>query len=220
MRSGEIKRLVENTLDAAFAVDGTGLIMAWNKAAAELTGVSSEEAMGRPCGELIQGTDQCGPVCSPDCTVRQAVRKHHPLSNYDLQIKTRNGMQWCNISVLIADEAHSIWPFAIHILRPIDIRKRLELTLQDFLIAEIKVPAGEVPAIISSTRAPARATDLTKRELEILRLISTGLSTLKIAAQLNISPTTANNHIQHILRKLDAHNRLEAVRRAEHAGLI
>jgi DNA-binding CsgD family transcriptional regulator len=41
-----------------------------------------------------------------------------------------------------------------------------------------------------------------------------------IAKQLQISPTTVNNHIQHILKKLNAHTRLEALRRAERAGLI
>ena len=37
---------------------------------------------------------------------------------------------------------------------------------------------------------------------------------------IHISRTTVNNHIQHILGKLNAHTRLEAIRRAEHAGLI
>jgi DNA-binding NarL/FixJ family response regulator len=41
-----------------------------------------------------------------------------------------------------------------------------------------------------------------------------------VADQLHLSRTTINNHVQHILRKLDAHSRLEAIRRAEHARLI
>ena len=45
-------------------------------------------------------------------------------------------------------------------------------------------------------------------------------STTTVAEQLHISRTTVNNHVQHILRKLDSHTRLEAIRRAEHAGLI
>jgi len=61
---------------------------------------------------------------------------------------------------------------------------------------------------------------LTDRELEILRLLGKGSTTSEVADQLHISRTTVNNHVQHILRKLDAHTRLEAIRRAEHAGLI
>ncbi|MCC6328799.1 MAG: response regulator transcription factor, partial [Acidobacteria bacterium] len=37
---------------------------------------------------------------------------------------------------------------------------------------------------------------------------------------LHISRNTVDNHIQHILKKLNAHSRLEAVRRAELSGLI
>ena len=71
--------------------------------------------------------------------------------------------------------------------------------------------------MISSTRAPAKDAQLSARELEILRGLARGQSS-KSATQLHISTTTVNNHVQHILKKLNAHNRLEAIRRAEHAG--
>ena len=47
-----------------------------------------------------------------------------------------------------------------------------------------------------------------------------GGTTSSIAGQLHISRTTVDNHVQHILRKLDSHTRLEAIRRAEHAGFL
>jgi DNA-binding NarL/FixJ family response regulator len=53
-----------------------------------------------------------------------------------------------------------------------------------------------------------------------LKLLAKGRATEAIAKQLHISRTTVNNHVQHILNKLNAHTRLEAIRRAEHAGLI
>jgi DNA-binding NarL/FixJ family response regulator len=52
---------------------------------------------------------------------------------------------------------------------------------------------------------------LTAREREILRLIAGGLTTSGIANKLCISQTTVRNHTQHILAKLGAHSRLEAV---------
>jgi DNA-binding NarL/FixJ family response regulator len=61
---------------------------------------------------------------------------------------------------------------------------------------------------------------LTNRELEVLRLLAKGATTGAIANQLHISRTTVNNHIQRLLHKLNAHSRLEAIRRAERAGLI
>ncbi len=220
MRLREIKKLVESTSDSAFAVDGEGLIVAWNRAAEELFKLPAKEALGKACGQILQGIDECGPVCSPDCTIKQSVRRHHPVGNFDLQVKIGEARQWCNISVLIAGEATSAWPYAIHIIRPIDMRKRLELLVRDFVVTGTHLPAEQVTTLISSTRSPAHDTELSVREIEVLRLLAKGSTTATIASQLFISRTTVNNHIQHILRKLNAHTRLEAIRRAEHAGLI
>ena len=220
MRSEDIKRMVASTSDAAFAVDGQGLVVAWNLAAEALFALPASEAMGRPCGEIVEGADECGPVCSQACTVRQAIEKRHPIRNFDLLMNTASGRQWCNTSVLVAENGSPTNPFAVHIIRPIDLRKRLEILVRDFVVTNTNVPAEEAVALISSTRAVARETELTGRELEILRLLGKGSTTSSIAGHLHISRTTVNNHIQHILRKLGSHTRLEAIRRAEHAGLI
>ncbi len=220
MRSEEIRRMAESTSDAAFAVDGEGLIVAWNKAAESLFAVPSCGAIGRHCGDIVQGVDECGPVCSADCTVRQVVANRHPISNFDLMMNTASGRQWCNVSVVAPENSTSNKPYALHIIRTIDLRKKLEILMRDFVVSNTSVPADEAVALISSTRSAARETELTDRELEILRLLGKGFTTSSVADQLHISRTTVNNHVQHILRKLDAHTRLEAIRRAEHAGLI
>ncbi len=220
MRSEDIKRMVASTSDAAFAVDGQGLVVAWNEAAEALFALPASEAMGRHCREIVEGADECGPVCSERCTVRQAIEKRHPISNFDLQVETASGKQWCNASVLVAENTSATNPFAVHIIRPIDLRKRLEILVRDFVVSNTNVPPEEAVALISSTRAAAREAELTVRELEILRLLGKGSTTSSVANQLHISRTTVNNHVQHILRKLDAHTRLEAIGRAEHAGLI
>ncbi|HEU4387232.1 MAG TPA: LuxR C-terminal-related transcriptional regulator [Blastocatellia bacterium] len=220
MRTREIIALVEGTSDAAFAVDGAGRITAWNHAAEALFGRPAAEAVGGMCGEILQGVDECGPVCSGNCCVQQSIRKRHPVRNFDLQVQTPGGKRWCNVSVLIADEASSTIPYAIHIVRQIEVRKRLELLMRDFIVANTDIAAEQATTLISSTRAPARDTELSDRELEVLKLLARGVKTSAIAEQLHISRTTINNHIQHILKKLDSHTRLEAIRRAERAGLI
>jgi DNA-binding CsgD family transcriptional regulator len=55
---------------------------------------------------------------------------------------------------------------------------------------------------------------LTPRELEILRWIARGKTTREIAAVLVVSPHTVRKHVEHILEKLDARTRSEAVARA------
>lgn len=53
---------------------------------------------------------------------------------------------------------------------------------------------------------------LSARELEILELVVTGLSNLKIAKVLEISKRTVDNHISNILKKTHTDNRVELVR--------
>jgi LuxR family maltose regulon positive regulatory protein len=55
---------------------------------------------------------------------------------------------------------------------------------------------------------------LSERELEVLRLIADGASNQAIAAALVISIGTVKSHINHILGKLAACNRTQAVSRA------
>lgn len=51
---------------------------------------------------------------------------------------------------------------------------------------------------------------LTKRELDVLRLISEGCSNKKISDELTISEQTVKNHISHIFRKIDVEDRTQA----------
>lgn len=51
---------------------------------------------------------------------------------------------------------------------------------------------------------------LTKRELDVLRLISEGCSNKKISHELTISERTVKNHISHIFRKIDVEDRTQA----------
>lgn len=61
---------------------------------------------------------------------------------------------------------------------------------------------------------------LSEREMEVLGCLSEGLTTLQIASRLYISENTVKTHIRHILDKLEATNRTEAVGKAIHLGLI
>src|SRR5207302_1355674 len=54
---------------------------------------------------------------------------------------------------------------------------------------------------------------LTRRERQVLRLISTGLRNAEVAQELNVSRRTAEFHVRNLLEKLGARNRVEAVER-------
>ena len=72
----------------------------------------------------------------------------------------------------------------------------------------------------SPDAASALVEPLTPRELEILELLATGASNQEIAERLFLSVGTVKGHINHILGKLDAHNRTEAAARGRELGLI
>jgi DNA-binding NarL/FixJ family response regulator len=61
---------------------------------------------------------------------------------------------------------------------------------------------------------------LTTREIDVLRLVSRGLSSKDIAASLVISPKTARNHIEHIYTKIGASSRVAASLFAMQHGLL
>jgi two-component system NarL family response regulator len=63
-------------------------------------------------------------------------------------------------------------------------------------------------------------TDLSERELGVLRLMAAGLGNTEIATQLYISENTVKNHVSSILMKLDVDNRVQASVRAIRDGLV
>ena len=70
------------------------------------------------------------------------------------------------------------------------------------------------------SRASRLVEQLTGRELEVLAMLAAGYSNQSIASRLFISPDTVKKHVSHILGKLGAGNRTEAVNRGRELGLI
>lgn len=62
--------------------------------------------------------------------------------------------------------------------------------------------------------------ELTKRETEVLEELSTGLDYNQIAEKLFVSPKTVRKHIENIYKKLQVHNKIEAIQKARKHKLL
>jgi DNA-binding NarL/FixJ family response regulator len=62
--------------------------------------------------------------------------------------------------------------------------------------------------------------ELSDREIQVLKLIANGKDNAMIAAELHISPKTVKNHISNILMKLQIDNRIQAAVYAVRSGLV
>jgi two-component system, NarL family, nitrate/nitrite response regulator NarL len=94
-------------------------------------------------------------------------------------------------------------------------------------LAEAQDAAVAADALLLPVTAPVPPRDdltaiepLTPREIEVLELVTEGLSNKAIAERLGISSQTVKFHVASILGKLGASNRTEAVRRAVRMGLV
>ena len=84
-------------------------------------------------------------------------------------------------------------------------------------------PAGSAEAGSNHPEAlpaPGETSTLSRRELEVLRLVALGCGTPHIAARLGITQNTVRNHIRNMRNKLKAPNKLDAVLKGLRLGII
>jgi len=93
------------------------------------------------------------------------------------------------------------------------------LALLVILSARVEPDGAE---LIGRTEAkhPARASQLTPREREVVRRVALGASTPRIAADLFLSPATVRSHVRNAMVKTDAHTRAQLVAIVMGDGLI
>ena len=194
MASG-VHSMVSSTGEPAYAVDRQGTVVAWNHAASRVFGYPVEAVLGCKCWELLQGRDAFGnEYCGSSCPLRRMAVEHRSVNRCRLDFRTFQGERRAfTVTILAMFQDSDIT--LIHLCRLIDAERA-------------DSAAGEIAHSV-----------LTRREREVLQHLADGHSTREIATLLSISVSTVRSHIEHILRKLHAHSRLEAVAVSRRLGL-
>ena len=181
---------------AIFVFDGDLRITCWNPGAERLTGITADEAVGRPCWEVIAGqNDQGDLVCHAGCSRARHVREGRCVSPTTLQARTREGRRRLSLETISArGESGSLFLHVMH-----------------------DAPAPPLEAVAVPPGPPPR---LTPRQREILALLSEGVPVKTVAGRLGLTEATIRNHVRLLFIALGAHSQLEAVARARAYGLL
>jgi len=174
-------------VDGAFAIAPDGQVVIWNWMAEKILGWTAKDMIGRLAEEALAGG-------------REQWRNWRGIGDaverFEMEAQTKSGQSiWLDVGVVELPTSDSI-ALRVCVFRDGSATKALVDAIQ-------------------SLRAPASAagpqSSLTKREIEVLRLMTTGANTKALATRLRLSPATVRNHVQNILEKLGVHSRLEAV---------
>ena len=197
--------------------------MYWSASAQRLLGWRSSDVLGKLCYETLGGRDSRNyRFCRQDCPVMANARRGRPTPDYDVLGATASGEEkWLNVSVAVPKSRRKGFQ-VLHLFRDVS-RRRLTEELAVKLSAGLRQTLGEEGTNGVGEEVDPRPTPLprlSQREMEVLRLLATGMRTRKIAETLAIRDVTARNHISRLLNKLGVDNRLQAVVFASERRLI
>lgn len=116
--------------------------------------------------------------------------------------------------------------------RPGDLRRAVAASVMGYVLVDQpadlladtvrRVAKGErvIDSELAFAALGSAESPLTDRELDVLRLAAEGASSAEIASHLFLSVRTVRNHISRIIGKVDARNRVDAIRIADDAGWL
>lgn len=109
---------------------------------------------------------------------------------------------------------------SVQLAESIRATMRGESILDPSVAAKVVAEFSRVSNMVAATSSEVLSEPLSGREIELLRLIASGLSNKEIGETLFITEGTVKNHITHILGKLSVRDRTQAALKAREIGLI
>ena len=198
-------------------------ILFWNKEAEQILGHRSDQVIGRRCYEVVTGLVPGGltPACLHGCPSIRALRAGTVPQQLTMRMLSASGSRKAaTLTPMVVAGAENHPPLLVHLFDD-----RPEPTEPAHISEGVKVELRKLGAdIVSDHPAPVSLPEgvrkLTRREMEVLRLVSLGWEVPRIAEELAISPHTVRNHIRNLRLRLNAKTKLEAVMTALRLGIL
>lgn len=210
------REIVRRAAGPAIGTDAANRVVAWNRAARQLLGFESEQkALGRAIHEFLQTRDAFGNALPESgAPFFEMVSQGEPVNSFEVSARKASGERvWVTVSVVVIlgprAEQHEI----VYLMRPVLRRRRADEAIERLLADQADGKRG------AGSRTDG-GPELTRRQLEVLRLVADGLDNREIAKTLGVSVNTVRSHMQGLLETLGVHSQVEAVAKAFRRNLL
>lgn len=207
-----------DSADGLCLIDHRQRVIAWNKATERLLGHTGRALLDRPCYEVMAGSDGRGhAICRPECALYREISAGGLPHSEEFETVTASGRRlWLRVTAITVPGTRQ--PRILLVLSDItELKRNAELFAQVIALCTEPGAPGDGDGRSGTDATPGA---LTSRERQVLRLAAGGFSSSAIGSRLGISLHTVRSHFRHILRKLGAHTRAQAVSHAQASGLM
>lgn len=223
MNTDSLINLLDSLHYGAYAVSLEQKILCWNRSAERILGLRSREVVGRRCYDVLQGSTSGSltPECVGGCPSIRHLRAGLVPSTTRLRMMTGSGeRKWVHVTAMVIASRFQDTPLMVHLFDDSEEAKGLDEAKDAF--RDSLTDSGT--RVVTYEPPPASegrgGSDLSRRELEVLRLVALGWDTPRIATELGISRHTVRNHIRNLRHKLNASTKLEAVVKGIGMGIL
>ena len=222
MTPGGLITLLDAAQCGAYAVSVDQTIVAWNRNAERILGFTPQEVLGRRCYEVVSGVKPSSvtPECEDGCPLLRYLRAGLVPTPVRLRMLCSSGeRKSVRVTPMVITGILRDAPLLVHLFDDSPEPAESDL-VQESLRAALAAGGADVLSDHPPAPGPADEGVLTRRELEILRLMAVGWETARIAGELGISRHTVRNHIRNLRQKLGAPTKLDAVVTGIRLGIL
>jgi DNA-binding CsgD family transcriptional regulator len=202
------QNILQDITDPLSVIDSRFRIIWGNRCKALEHGIKQKDMRGKICYEIFFHRSK---PCR-ECAVKEVLKIGKPcLIKKHCKLPDARPL-WCEQrAVPVFDENHNIAHIIVYGVDITDIKLQQEIQKKYIETLEKKIlQVNQGNSKLLSNACPNYSEPLTERELEVLRLMSAGLTNPEISKTLSISKHTAKSHVINIFNKLGVKNRTQA----------